>query len=111
MPTLFNICALFGRILHLHNNLRRSVVQSKSKTCMLDPIPTALVKLCMDELIEPITDIVNSSPSEGAFPENWKTAVVIPLLKKRGLDLIFKNYRPVSNLSFVSKITERAGLS
>ena len=29
-------------------------------------------------------------------------------LKKPGLELIPKNYRPVSNLSFISKITERA---
>ena len=33
---------------------------------------------------------------------------MIPLLKKPGLDLIFKNYRPISNLSFVSKLIERA---
>ena len=28
--------------------------------------------------------------------------------KKNGLDTVFKNYRPVSNLSFISKVTERA---
>ena len=33
-----------------------------------------------------------------------------PLLKRSGLDLVCKNYRPVSNLSFVSKIVEKAGL-
>ena len=29
-----------------------------------------------------------------------------PLLKKPGLDLLFKNFRPISNLQFVSKFTE-----
>ena len=91
--------------------VRELINKSKTKSCMLDPIPTALLKLCIDELLHPITDIVNSSLQEGIFPENWKTAIVMPLLKKTGLDLIFKNYRPVSNLSFVSKVTERAGLS
>ena len=33
--------------------------------------------------------------------------VVTPLLKKQGLELVFKNFRPISNLSLVSKLTER----
>ena len=44
------------------------------------------------------------------FPENWRTAVVIPLLKKPGLDLVYKNFRPVSNLPFISKVVEKAAL-
>ena len=32
-----------------------------------------------------------------------------PQLKKINLDLTEKNYKPVSNLQFVSKLTERAG--
>ena len=42
---------------------------------------------------------------------SWKEAVVILLLKKLsrlGLDLGFKNLRPVSNFAYVSKLTERA---
>ena len=33
---------------------------------------------------------------------------VWPLLKKDNLDLLFNNYRPISNLQFVSKLTGRA---
>ena len=41
-----------------------------------------------------------------------KKALVTPLLKKSGLDKdVLKNYRPVSNLSFVLKVTEKAVLS
>ena len=37
-----------------------------------------------------------------------KTALIRSLLKKTGLDKdILKNYRPVSNLTFISKIIER----
>ena len=36
-----------------------------------------------------------------------KSAVITPLLKKPGLDPILKNYRPVSNLAFLSKVLER----
>ena len=34
-----------------------------------------------------------------------------PLIKKQDLDRVFKNYRPVSNLSFVSKVVESAAIS
>ena len=37
--------------------------------------------------------------------------LIKPLLKKTGLDLVFKTYRPVSNLQYKSKLTERAVLN
>jgi hypothetical protein len=41
-----------------------------------------------------------------------KKALVKPLLKKATLDKeVMKNYRPLSNLSFVSKIIEKAAMS
>ena len=46
----------------------------------------------------------------GEFCEEWKTAIVKPLLKKPGLDLINKNYRPISNLPFISKLVEKCML-
>ena len=43
--------------------------------------------------------------------EGVKSSVIVPLLKKQGLDKDqFKNYRPVNKLEFVSKITERIAL-
>jgi len=42
------------------------------------------------------------------FPQDFKEAVVRPLLKKSGLDASeLKDYRPVSNLPFLSKLLER----
>jgi hypothetical protein len=51
--------------------------------------------------------MINLSLVEGIVPETWKSALVLPLLKKLGLDLLFENYRPVSNLPFVAKLTEK----
>ena len=34
---------------------------------------------------------------------------MLPSLKKPGLDFGFKNFRPVSNLSYISNLSERAG--
>ena len=44
----------------------------------------------------------------GYFPQVWKEALVKPLLKKAGLAADFSNLRPISNLKFISKLTERA---
>ena len=51
-------------------------------SCQLDPVPTWLLKSCLDVLTPPITEMVNISPLSGHVPENRRTAVVFPLLKK-----------------------------
>ena len=46
--------------------------------------------------------------SDNQMPQSLKAATVTPLLKKAGLDADdFKNYRPVSNLPYLSKIIEK----
>ena len=84
------------------------IKKSTKKSCKLDPIPTQLVVDCLDQLLPVITTIVNCSLSQGVFPEAWKDALVKPLLKKPGLGTAYKNLRPVSNLQFLSKVTEKA---
>ena len=85
------------------------IKSTPNKSCELDPIPTSLVLECISVLLTPITNIVNYSLQEGSFPSCFKTAHVTPLLKKAGLDKnILKNYRPVSNLSYISKLIEKA---
>ena len=63
----------------------------------------------MRELLAPfITLLFNRSLVTGCFQSEFKQAIVRPLLKKSGLDASdLKNYRPVSNLSFLSKLMER----
>ena len=78
------------------------------KSCCLDPVPTKVVKECLDELVPLLTVIINQSLQSGVFPDVWKEALVTPTLKKRGSDLAFKNFRPISNLEFVFKLVERA---
>ena len=86
--------------------------KSAPKSCDLDPIPTTLLFDCVDVVLPYLTKIINESLISGIFPEVHKTALVTPLLKKVGLDQnVLKNYRPVSNLSFVSKVIEKIVLS
>ena len=62
----------------------------------------------LDILIVSITKILNLSLSTGEFPERFRTAVVTPLHKKPSLLTdVLCNYRPVSGLSFISKVIER----
>ena len=84
------------------------ICKSPSKSCTLDPIPTWIIKDAKNELLPTITDIISASLRSSEVPTSMKSAVVTPLLKKATLDPeILKNYRPVSNLSFVSKVLER----
>ena len=79
-----------------------------SKSCELDPIPTWLFKNCLQELLPIVTLVVNLSLQSGVFPEKMKSAIVRATLKKNNLDSdILGNYRPISNLSFLSKVLEK----
>ena len=89
--------------------VKKIITSSPSKSCSLDPIPTGLLKQCVDTIVPFITKILNASLSTGNVPDSFKTALVTPLLKKSTLDAnILKNYRPVSNLPFISKVLEKA---
>ncbi len=90
------------------DEVRKLVTSSANKHCELDPIPTWLLKECIDDVLPIITQIINLSLQFGNMPKSFKQAIIKPLLKKLGLELIKKNYRPVSNLSFISKLIEKA---
>ena len=59
-------------------------------------------------LIPIIASIINLSFDNATVPVSFKEAVLDPILKKDSLDHeVHKNFRPVSNLRFVSKPTEK----
>lgn len=85
------------------------IYKSNSSTCLLDPIPTHLVKACFPSLSSLITRIIHTSLSSGIVPSSFKIAAITPVLKKLGADPNnLDNYRPISNLPFISKILEKA---
>jgi len=84
------------------------ITKAPEKSCELDPVPTWLLKECLNDLLPLITKIINHSMELGHVPNSFKVAHVRPLIKKPGLDENnLKNYRPVSNLPFLSKVLER----
>ena len=84
------------------------VRKSPTKSCKADPIPTALLKEILPDIVSLLRAVVNKSLQTGTFPNDLKVPLVRPHLKKINLDPIEKNYRPVSNLQFIGKLIERA---
>jgi hypothetical protein len=91
------------------DDLRKLILKAKPTTSALDPAPTKFVLEFLEILLPVFERMINLSLSSGIVPRSFKTASVIPLLKKPGLDPdVLGNYRPVSNLPFASKLLERA---
>jgi len=88
--------------------IRKLVTKAPSKHCQRDPIPVWLLKQVVDQLAPVLTVMCNTSLTTGKLPSAEKHALVTARLKKPTLDLTDLNsYRPISNLSFTSKLVER----
>lgn len=91
--------------------LGKILKNSGIKTSFNDILPAKVLKQVIDSLLPYFCTLVNKSLSTGSV-DGMKESIVIPLLKKAGVDSeILKNYRPVADLVFLSKLTERVVLS
>ena len=82
--------------------------QMSPKPCVLDPIPMSVLVLCSDQIDPLLTPIANQCLLTSSFHSCIKASVVKPLLKKTSFDPnVLKNVRPVLNLFFVSKLSEK----
>jgi len=62
----------------------------------------------VDHLVAPyFTELFNRSLAAGHFPSEYQEVFITPIPKKAGLDTTdVTSYRPISNLSVVSKLLE-----
>ena len=87
------------------SEIKRFIMSSKTKSCQLDPVPTWILKGCINQLLPTITEIINSSLEQGHFPSKLKESIVYPLLKKPALDPEDNNnFHPISNLLLFNDI-------
>ena len=88
-------------------DVKKILSKGKLKSCDLDPLPAAILKQCLHILLPVIVHIVNVILASSCMPATLKQALVIPHLKKTTLELLFPSHRPVSNLAFIGKVTEK----
>ena len=103
-PTKF-----FDRFRPVDDALVENILNSMNKTnCLADPYDIKLFQLSevRESLIPIFTNIINESFRTGIFPEECKTAIVRPLIKSNKDPDLLSSYRPVHNLSILSKIIE-----
>jgi len=86
--------------------VRELIKESGIKTSSIDPLPKLLSEH-LELLLPTLCDIINISLSTGSM-EGIKLAHLTPLIKGDSLDTEnLKNYRPISNLTFIGKLIER----
>jgi Reverse transcriptase (RNA-dependent DNA polymerase) len=89
-------------------DVRRILLHSPPTTCALDPLPTFVLRNTVDILLPLIHVMCNATLKESHLPSSKKAAIVTLILKKANADPDeVKNYRPISNLTFISKVVER----
>ena len=87
------------------DEISKIVMKASKVTCSLDPVPTRFLIDVLLGIPPTLVHIVNLSLSNGFFPDSLKSGIVKPLLKKSTLNRdCLKNYPPVFNLSFLSKV-------
>ena len=74
--------------------------KAANRSCPLAPMLTLVIFQIADELLPGITSTINMSFDSGEFSEAWRKAHVLPFLKKHVLDIEYKNFRPVSKLTY-----------
>ena len=98
-------CTKFTSFVPLERDEILSIIKNMNlTTCIMDPCNARFLLKFKETILDAITTIGNQSLTIGTFLDNWKIAAVRPLIKGPNLNTELKNYRPISNLSFLSKI-------
>ena len=85
-----------------------AICGTTDKTCVLDPLPANQLRDDISSIVSVITMTTNISLDETVMPRPLKHAIVRQSLKKPSLNKdILSNYRPVSNLTQLSKVIEK----
>ena len=79
---------------------------NSSKGPGYDTLPAKVIKMAALLLIEPLTDIINTSIIHKTYPDTLKIVSVCPAYKKEDR-LDKKNYRPINILNTFTKVFER----
>ena len=87
-------------------DVKNTILSLKNSSPGYDEFPAFIAKQCIDNYVVPLTYVINMSLMEGIFPSELKLAKVVPIFKSGESDKV-PNYRPISVLSFFSKIFDK----
>ena len=101
-------CSSFNGFLPLDREEILNIIKCMNPTIyIMNPCNTQFLFKFKETIVDAITIMTNQSLTTGEFLDHWKVAAVRPLIKGPNMDTELKNYRPISNLAFLSKITEK----
>ena len=86
--------------------IKHIILNFKNKGCPINEIPTYIFKQVVDPLSIVLSLFFNCSISNGSFPSVFKISRIVPIFKTGDNTSKF-NYRPISVLSFFSKVFEK----
>ena len=109
VKTYHRTCSGFNSFLPMDREEILNVIKKMNPTTsIMDPCNTRFLLKFKEIIADAITTITNQSLTTGKFLDDWKVAAVRPLIKGQNMGTELKNYRPISNLSFLSKVIEKA---
>ena len=83
-----------------------AICRLSDKSCVADTLPTPPLKFVADLIVTFLTELFNRSLSTSVVQKVFNSALIT--LKKPDLDSAdLRSYRPISNLSVMSKLLER----
>lgn len=86
--------------------IKKLVLSLPNKGFTVNSIPVFIYKKIIDFVAPIFSSIFNRSVSEGIFPDILKIARITPIYKGKSHKVV-SNFRPISVLSFTSKILEK----
>lgn len=84
-------------------------VERKIKSCKapgMDEVPSEAVKIILQEIPEEVLRVLNESLKKQEFPEKWKAAKVVLIIKKGKPVEESASYRPICMLDGLGKVYE-----
>ena len=85
------------------------LLKNSRSSSSLDPIPLKGLNDIAPHIISNIADIIHESLTSGTVPLIFKHALITSSIEKPSLDpSSFNNYRPISDLSILSKTLEES---
>ena len=94
-------------VLPANNRMQENHHECTTKIERPRPAPTWVVRETVDELLPIVSRIIVQSPKSSVVPDQYKISYIMPSIKRRRLNRnMLQKYRPVSNLTFVSKVLD-----